>query len=95
MTIPFVIENSGRGERSYDITVGSGLLDNAYEYMNLARKVFIVTDSGVPKEYAEKIREMVRRQQGKLEGTGLDKTLPPMPDEQEETSEEETEDYSG
>ena len=41
------------------------------------------------KEYAEKIREMVRRQQGKLEGTGLDKTLPPMPDEQEETSEEE------
>lgn len=42
------------------------------------------------KAYTEKIREMVRRQQGRLEGTGLDKTLPPMPDadETEENPEE-------
>lgn len=41
------------GERGYDITVGRGLLCRAGEYFNLNRKVFIVTDSGVPKEYAE------------------------------------------
>lgn len=45
------------GERSYDITVGYGVLDRADEFMNLDRKVFILTDSGVPKEYAEKIME--------------------------------------
>lgn len=45
------------GERSYDITVGCGVLDRADELMNLNRKVFILTDSGVPKEYAEKIME--------------------------------------
>lgn len=43
------------GERSYDITVGCGLLERASEYFNLARRVFIVTDDGVPREYAERI----------------------------------------
>lgn len=40
------------GERSYDITVGRGLLTRADEYFNLNRRVLIVTDSGVPTEYA-------------------------------------------
>ncbi|MBQ8689916.1 MAG: 3-dehydroquinate synthase [Clostridia bacterium] len=40
---------------SYDITVGRGLLGRANEYMRLSRKVFIVTDSGVPREYAERV----------------------------------------
>ncbi len=40
---------------SYSIYIGSGLLSKANEYMNLDRKVFILTDSGVPKEYAETI----------------------------------------
>ena len=44
------------GDRGYDITVGSGIIDKASEYMNLNRKVFIVTDTGVPKEYSEKIK---------------------------------------
>lgn len=43
------------GERSYDITVGSGLLSSAGEYMNLHRRVLIVTDTGVPREYASAI----------------------------------------
>ncbi len=43
------------GERGYDITVGRGLLNEANKYLNLLRKVFIVTDSGVPKEYAESV----------------------------------------
>lgn len=43
------------GERSYDIAVGRGLLSNISEYFNLSRKVFIVTDSGVPKEYADAV----------------------------------------
>ncbi len=43
------------GERSYDITVGRGLLSSADKYFNLKRRVFIVTDSGVPKEYARAV----------------------------------------
>lgn len=43
------------GKRGYDITVGHGLLSRANEYFNLNRKVFIVTDSGVPKEYSEAV----------------------------------------
>lgn len=42
-------------DRSYDITVERGLLEKAGELLNLNRKVFILTDSGVPKEYSEKI----------------------------------------
>ena len=44
------------GERSYDITVGAGALSLAGELMDLDRRVFIVTDSGVPREYSEKIK---------------------------------------
>ena len=43
------------GERSYGITVGQGIIDKAGELFNLKRKVFIVTDSGVPREYAERV----------------------------------------
>ena len=39
----------------YDITVGRDLLNDASKYFNLDRRVFIVTDEGVPKEYAEAI----------------------------------------
>lgn len=48
------------GERGYDITVGRGLLEKAGEYFNLNRKVFIVTDSGVPKEYAETVAKSAK-----------------------------------
>lgn len=41
------------GENGYDILVKRGALKKADEHMNLARRVLIVTDSGVPKEYAE------------------------------------------
>jgi 3-dehydroquinate synthase len=45
------------GERSYDITIGRGLLSSANKYFNLKRRVFIVTDTGVPAEYAKAIAE--------------------------------------
>ena len=48
------------GERGYDITVGQGLLAHADEYFNLDRKVFIVTDRGVPREYAEEIAKCAK-----------------------------------
>lgn len=47
-------------ERSYGITVGAGMLSLAGELMRLDRRTFIVTDSGVPKEYAERIREQAK-----------------------------------
>ncbi len=40
------------GDRGYGITIGKGLLSSADKYFKLDRKVFIVTDTNVPKEYA-------------------------------------------
>ena len=39
-------------DKSYDIIVGTGILCDAGKYFNLNRKVAIVTDTGVPKEYS-------------------------------------------
>ena len=43
------------GENSYDIIVERGILQNASSHINLNRKVFIITDSGVPDQYAKLI----------------------------------------
>ena len=45
------------GEHGYDIHIGRGLLMRAGEIFNLKRRVFILTDSGVPKSYAECVKE--------------------------------------
>ena len=42
--------------REYGINIGKGLLEKAGKLLNLNRRVFIMTDAGVPKEYAEKIK---------------------------------------
>ena len=47
-------------EKEYDITIGKGLLCEADKYMKLDRKVFIVTDSGVPSEYAKKVAALAK-----------------------------------
>ena len=39
-------------EQSYDIIIERGALRKIGEYLNLNRKVLILTDSGVPREYA-------------------------------------------
>jgi len=43
------------GQDSYDIVVEHGTIDRAGELLKLDRRVLVVTDSGVPKEYSEKI----------------------------------------
>ena len=43
-------------ERSYDIILKRGALGWIRDLANLDRRVLIVTDSGVPAEYAEKVR---------------------------------------
>ena len=42
------------GERSYDIILKNGALENLYQFARLDRKVAVVTDSGVPAEYAHR-----------------------------------------
>ncbi len=42
-------------ERSYDISVGRGIIAAAGKYMNLERRVVIVTDDGVPSQYSKAI----------------------------------------
>ena len=49
------------GERSYDIILERGALAKAGELMDLDRRVLILTDSGVPKEYAGAIAAASRR----------------------------------
>ena len=48
------------GEQSYDIVLERGALNKASEHLNLNRKCLIVTDSGVPTEYAEKIKKQAK-----------------------------------
>ena len=43
------------GERGYDIVIERGCLARAGEYMPLQRKVLIVTDTGVPRVYADTV----------------------------------------
>ncbi len=45
-------------DRSYNITIGRNLLGNADKYFNLNRRAVIITDSGVPNEYAEQIASL-------------------------------------
>ncbi len=52
MTIP-VLTSVG----SYNIILERGALKKADEHLNLSRRVLIVTDTGVPKEYAESVAE--------------------------------------
>ena len=46
---------------SYDIVLQRGCLAKAGEYLNLNRKVLIVTDSGVPQVYAETLASCCKR----------------------------------
>lgn len=41
------------GQNSYDITVERGVLAKACSHLNLSRKVLVVTDDGVPTQYAQ------------------------------------------
>ncbi len=43
------------GASSYDIELSRGALSRAHELLNLNRKVLVVTDSGVPAEYADTV----------------------------------------
>lgn len=48
------------GESSYDIQVERGILAKADEYLDLDRRVLIVTDTGVPAEYARTVSTMCK-----------------------------------
>lgn len=47
--------NIDLGKESYDILIESGVLGRLSEELSLERKVLIVTDSGVPEEYAKTV----------------------------------------
>ncbi|MDD6467007.1 MAG: 3-dehydroquinate synthase [Erysipelotrichaceae bacterium] len=42
-------------ERSYPIYIQRGILNNLSQFVDWQRKVMIITDSGVPKEYVERV----------------------------------------
>ena len=48
------------GERSYDIILKNGALENLYQFARLDRKVAVVTDSGVPAQYAQRVADQCR-----------------------------------
>ena len=43
------------GDRSYPILIGQGLIGRARELLNINGRALILTDSGVPREYAEAV----------------------------------------
>ena len=47
-------------ENSYDIVVERGILQKAKDYLNLNRRVLVVTDSGVPHIYAKTLATMCK-----------------------------------
>ena len=53
MTLHVQLETSG-----YDVVVEHGLLRKANEHLDLNRRVLVVTDTGVPAEYAETVASM-------------------------------------
>lgn len=50
------------GKDRYDILVERGILDHANQYLNLNRRVLIVTDSGVPAQYAKTIADQCKEE---------------------------------
>ena len=48
------------GERSYDIILKNGALENLYQFARLDRRVAVVTDAGVPAEYAQRVADQCR-----------------------------------
>ena len=48
------------GERSYDIIIKSGSLENLYQFARLDRRVAVVTDSGVPAQYAQRVADQCK-----------------------------------
>lgn len=52
--------NMELGAHSYPIFIGRGLLEKAADLFNLNRKVFIVTDEGVPNKYADTIKSLCK-----------------------------------
>lgn len=52
--------NMNLGQDSYDIIVERGVLAKANQYLNLNRRVLIVTDTGVPAVYAKALAEQCK-----------------------------------
>ena len=48
------------GASSYDIELCRGALAHVGELINLDRKIMVVTDSGVPAEYADTVRNLAK-----------------------------------
>lgn len=58
------------GQNSYNIELQRGNLKKAGELLNLNRKVMIITDTGVPIEYAQKIAEQCKESSIKVVSQG-------------------------
>lgn len=55
-----MILNVNMNEDSYDIVIEKGILDHISNYLDLNRKVLVLTDSGVPKIYAQKVLDKAK-----------------------------------
>ena len=43
----------------YDVVIQKGILNEAFKYLDLNRKVLIVTDSGIPNEYIDTLKKQI------------------------------------
>lgn len=56
-----MILNVELAEKSYDVIIERGAINRAKEEFNLDRKVLVITDDGVPKIYAETIKNQCKK----------------------------------
>lgn len=63
--------------KSYDIILERGLLDHVGDYINLNRKVLIITDDGVPTAYADRL--LSQCSQGFVERVGQGESAKSFP----------------
>lgn len=54
-----MILNVQMNEFNYDVVIKKGVLNQIDEYLDLNRKVLVVTDSGIPQEYKETIKNQI------------------------------------
>ncbi|MBQ6817540.1 MAG: 3-dehydroquinate synthase [Bacilli bacterium] len=54
-----MILNVQMNEFNYDVVIKKGVLNQIDKYLDLNRKVLVVTDSGIPQEYKETIKNQI------------------------------------
>ena len=54
-----MILNVQMNEFNYDVVIKKGILNQVNDYLDLNHKVLVVTDSGIPNQYKDKLKAQI------------------------------------